>query len=122
MGHRRQVPDDVLSESQLLGRFFLDHEERVISLFSAEAAERSEQPAGIDWFIRGAEWIKCPLLRLRFHCGERDPVVDEASGVVGITGVCAADTMLGATPRIAMRSAVTERAPLTSISPSPHVS
>ena len=46
----------MLSESQLLGRFFLDHEERVIILFSADAAERSEQPAGVEWFIRGAEW------------------------------------------------------------------
>ena len=96
MGHRRQVPDDVLSESQLLGRFFLDHEERVISLFSADAAERSEQPAGVDWFIHGAEWPKCFLLRRRFQCGERDRVVDVVSGIVGVTGVCTADTMLGA--------------------------
>ena len=51
--HSRQTPNDVLSESQLLGRFFLDHEERLISLFSADAAERSEQPVGVDWFIVG---------------------------------------------------------------------
>ena len=60
-GNSRQTPDDVLSESQLLDRFFLDHEDRVISLFSADAAERSEQPADFDWFIRWAEWPKCLL-------------------------------------------------------------
>ena len=52
-----------------MGRFFLDHEERVPSLFSADA-EKSEQPTGVDWFFRGAEWPKIFLLRRRFHCDE----------------------------------------------------
>ena len=117
----RQTPDDVLSESQLLGRFFLDHEERITSLFSADAAEKSEQPADVDLFIRGAEWPKCCLLRRGFYCGERDRVVDVASGKVSGTDSCTADTMLGAAVRIAMRSDLVERAPLLSISPSPRV-
>ena len=63
----------MLSESQLLGRFFLDHEERVISLFSADAAEGSGQPAGVGWFIRGAELPERfqLLLLLRVHEGSR---------------------------------------------------
>ncbi|CAN0550191.1 unnamed protein product, partial [Laminaria digitata] len=108
-GHSRQTPDDVLSESQLLGRFFLDHKERVTSLFSADAAERSKQPAGVDWFIRGAESPKGFLFRRHFHCGERDRVVDVVSSIVGVTGVCTADTMLGAAVRVAMRGALMER-------------
>ena len=47
-GHSRQTFDDVLTESQMRGRFFLDHEEQVISRFSADTVERSEQPAGVD--------------------------------------------------------------------------
>ena len=94
----------------------------LINLFSADAAERSEQPAGVDWFIRGAEWPKFFLFRRRFDCGERDRVVDVVSGIVGVAGVCTADTMLGAPVRIAMPSVLMERAPLLSISPSPHVS
>ena len=49
-------------------------------------------------------------------------VVDVASGIFGATGVCTADTMLGAAVRIAMCSALIARAPLISISPSPRVS
>ena len=55
-GNSRQTPDDVLSEFQFLGRFFLEHEEGVAGNFSADAAERSEQFTGVDWFIRGTEW------------------------------------------------------------------
>ena len=51
----------MLSEFQFLGRFFLEHEEGVAGNFSADAAERSEQPADFDWFIRWAEWPKCLL-------------------------------------------------------------
>ena len=80
----------------MLGWFFLDQKKRVISFFSSDAAERYEQPAGVDWFIRGGERPKCFLLRRRFHCGERDRVVDVVSVIVGVTGVCTADTMLGA--------------------------
>ena len=104
-----------------MGRFFLDHEERVISLLSADAAERSEQPAGVDWFIRGAKLLKCFLLRRRFRCGERDWVIDVVRGIVGVTDVCTADNMLGAAVRIAMRHALMERSALISISPSPRV-
>ena len=112
----------MLSESQLLGWFFLDHKKRVISFLSSEAAERYEQPGVFDELIRGAERPKCFLLRRRFHCGERDRLVDLASGRVGATGVCTADTMLGAAIRIAMRSAHMQRAQLISIYPSPRVS
>ena len=107
----------MLSESQLLGWFFLDHKKRVISFLSSEAAERYEQPGVFDELIRGAERPKCFLLRRRFHCGERDRLVDLASGRVGATGVCTADTMLGAAIRIAMRSAHMQRAQLISIYP-----
>ena len=62
------------------------------------------------------------LLRRRFHCGERGRVVDVVSGIVGVTGICTADTMLGAAVRIAMHGAIMERTPLFSISPSPRVS
>ena len=41
-------------------------------------------------------------------------MIDVVSGIVGVTGVCIADTMLGAAVRIAMRSALMERAPLIS--------
>ena len=45
----------MFSESQFLGRVSLNKEERVATHFSADAAERSEQPDGVDWFIRGAD-------------------------------------------------------------------
>ena len=117
--HSRQSPDDVLSESQLLGRLSLDHEDRAISLFSADATERSEQSAGVDWFIRGAEWPKCFLIRMRFHCGKRDRVVDVFNRIVGVPDICTADTMQGAAVRIAIRGALMEKTPLIYISPSP---
>ena len=44
-GHSRQTPNGVLSKSRLLRWFFRDHEERVASLFSSDAAERSKQPS-----------------------------------------------------------------------------
>ena len=43
--------------SPTAGSVLLAHEERVASHFSADAAERSEQPAGVDWVTHGAE---CP--------------------------------------------------------------
>ena len=49
-------------------------------------------------------------------------MVDVVSGIVGVTGVCTADTMLGEAVRIAMRSALTEVALLICICPSPRVS
>ena len=52
-GRSRQTPDDVLSESQMMSRFFLDHEERVISLVSADAFQIYKQSGGIDWLIMG---------------------------------------------------------------------
>ena len=107
----------------MLGRFFLDHEEKVTSHFSANAAERSEQPAGVDWFIRGSEWPECFLLRRRFHRGERERVIDVViTAIICVTCVCTADTMLSTTIRITTRSGIVERASLISISPSPRVS
>lgn len=52
------VPDcDVVrSESQLLGRFFLNDEEPVAGLYSADAAKSVGESACADWFICGAEW------------------------------------------------------------------
>ena len=112
----------MLLESQLLGRFFLDRDERFISLFSADAAERSGQPTGVNWFIRGAAWPKLFLLRRLFQCGERDRVVDVFSGRVGVTGIYTADTMPDPAVPTAMRSTIMERAQLINISPSPRVS
>ena len=43
-GHSSQPPNGMLSESQLLDRFFLDHKERAASLFSADAAEDPNSP------------------------------------------------------------------------------
>ena len=106
----------------MLGRFFLDHEEKVTSHFSANAAERSEQPAGVDWFIRGSEWPECFLLRRHFHRGERDKVMDVMrTGIICVTGICTADTMLSTVIRITMRIGLMERAPLISVSPSSRV-
>ena len=113
----------MLSGSQLLGRFFVDHEERVASHLSADTAERSEQSAGVDWFIRGAEWPECFLLRGRFHRGERDRVIDVVkTGIICVTSIFTADTILSTAIRITMRSELMERAPLISISPSPRFS
>ena len=105
-----------------MGRFFLDHEERVASHLSADTAERSEQSAGVDWFIRGAEWPECFLLRGRFHRGERDRVIDVVrTGIICIIGIFTADTMLSTAICITISNGLLERA-LSCISPSPRVS
>ena len=105
-GRSRQTPDDVLSESQMMSRFFLDHEERVISLVSADAFQIYKQSGGIDWLIHGADWRRSFLLLPRFHCGERGRVFDVVSSIVGVTTVFMADTMLEAAVVIAMRIAL----------------
>ena len=107
----------------MLGRFFLDHEEKVTSHFSANAAERSEQPAGVDWFIRGSEWPECFLLRRRFHRGERDRVIGVVrTGIICVTGIFTADTMLSTVICITVRNGLMERAPLIYVSSSPRAS
>ena len=84
-GDRSKNADDAVAKLQFLDWPFLDHKGRVASLLSTEAAERSEQPAGVVWFIYGPEWPERFFLYRPFHRGKRDRVV----GVIRSDRVCA---------------------------------
>ena len=116
-GDRGQNADDAAAKLQFLDWCFLDNKGQAASLLAAGAAERSEQPAGVVWFMYGPEWPESSLLYQPFHRRKRDRLVGVISDIV-CAPVCIAKLprMLHSAIRVAVRSGPMEGTPLLSIS------